>query len=91
MSRINPQEYFAMKMTSRKFVLVVGTFLVATYLLVFGKISERTWSDVVNWVVAAYVAGSVLEKSKWARDDASVNIKTYGALKQGEQPSEEDR
>ena len=71
------RDFFFAKATSRKFVLVVGTFATATILLLISKISEAAWSNVVEWVVAGYILGSVAEKTKWVRDDATVSPKSF--------------
>lgn len=48
---------------SRKFLLALASLVVFTALLWVGKIDQAVFRDLMQWTVAAYIAGNVLQKA----------------------------
>lgn len=47
---------------SRKFILAVGIGLIASGLVLLGKIDPITYRDIIIATVAAYITGNVWQK-----------------------------
>jgi hypothetical protein len=52
-----------MRLTSRKFILAVGSLISAHWLTAAGHIADGVYSAVVIATVGAYIAGNVVQKA----------------------------
>lgn len=46
----------------RKFLLVIATLLISTWLVWYAKISDTVYRDIIFSVVAVYISGNVFQK-----------------------------
>jgi len=53
---------FLESLLSRKFLIVIAILIIVTYLLTEKMVSEVIWSNVVNWLITAYIVGNVAQK-----------------------------
>ncbi len=51
------------KMVGRKFLLIIGMYIIVTLLYVFKVLEPLTYTDIVSWVVSVYVVGNVGSKA----------------------------
>lgn len=51
------------KMVGRKFLLIIGMYIIVTLLYVFKVLEPLTYTDIVSWVVSVYVIGNVGSKA----------------------------
>ena len=61
-NNIENTESFSNRVTSRKLILFILVFIVATGLLVGHRINGDTWAQVVNWCFLFYASSNIGEK-----------------------------
>jgi hypothetical protein len=54
----------------RRFLLVCAVYLVSTALLWFGKLPADVYGSILQWSVAAYIAGNVAQRHVESRSSA---------------------
>lgn len=52
------------KLGGRRFVLTMGSGIVSTVLVWFGKITPEVFSNIIMWTVAAYITGGTVDNIK---------------------------